>query len=475
MSALYATLRLVWRPLALLQLGLVWVVVAFLLQIVPDVSEVVPVLRALWLGAATPGMLAALWVVLVVGPAGAGIILAVNRIDLQHTTASWHLPALRRRLLSGTIVCGLLVAAVPAVLVARNDGTTGATLAAFSVAFAAFGAPGFWLDTAVSRAARVLAALPMLAAIAWPTSMARLAHDSPLLVAALAGALAGWQLYAIRSDRAARLRPFRWSASRQSGSRTLYWSGRKVRPFEWRQSLATNRLLPWLRAAARESETRYPLAHLGAAAVTVLMARLLDLPQTIPLYAGSFLLKSSLQLRMPILYPLSRVRRAQLAYLGTVIDAATYFLFAGVLLYVTALVPLPRLPSVDWESPRPILWVLAWGGSLALAPVAQWHGLGQPTGDRLTGARLIGFLAWLLGYAFLVVLAAGQINVATRADAGPERALAALLVLLLVVQAIHAVLVFGRYTRGDLAGAPATYADLRISAGSGLAARRAGM
>jgi hypothetical protein len=232
----------------------------------------------------------------------------------------------------------------------------------------------------------------------------------------------------------------------------LYWAERKTRRSEWRSRLASARLLTWLRAASYESGALYPLPDLGAAAMCVLFVRLFEFPLGIPLLAGAFFLKSGTQLRMQVPYPLSRVRRARLAYAGSVIDAVTYFLFVGLLLYATELVPPPHLPGVDWAQPRPLVWVLAWGCSLALAPIAQWRLIARPHEDlqRLTGAQRFGLVAWLFGYALLVILAAGQINVATRSTGGLDSALIATGILMVVTQAIHAAMVYGYFTRSDL-------------------------
>jgi hypothetical protein len=280
----------------------------------------------------------------------------------------------------------------------------------------------------------------------------QLADDYPLLVTTLGLALAGWQLPAIASERLARLRPFCWSALHRSSSRALYWKHRKVRRPEWRRPLASERLLPWLRAAMYESEMRYPLAHLRTAALTVLTARLIDLPQVVPIWAGSVLMTADLQLHMRTAYPLSRVRRAQLAYAGTVVDAVTYFLFLGALLYATSLVPLPRLPSVDWTPSPAIEWVLMWGCSLALAPIAQWSRVSRPdeATSRLRGTRMAAYLVRLLAYVFVVILVAGAIYEPARGAGDLERSFIAIGVIAVLAQVTHAVLVYLHYTRGDL-------------------------
>jgi hypothetical protein len=295
-------------------------------------------------------------------------------------------------------------------------------------------------------------ALPLIAVVARPGWTAQLGQEHPVLWTAMGLVLVGLQLPAITSARMARVRPFRWSRLRRSGSRAPYWENRKVGRRAWRQSLATRRLLPWLRAAGYESEARYPLAHLGLAALTVLAARPIDIPTVVPVFAGAFLMKSGLQLRMRIAYPLSRGRRAGLAYAGTVVEAATYFLFLGALLYATSLVPLPRLPSVDWESSRAIHWVLVWGCSLALVPIVQWRRIRWPAEevDRLSGTRLLGFLLRLLAYMFFVGLAAERITAFTGVAGDIGRSLVAVGMLVVLAQATHAILVYVHFTRRDI-------------------------
>jgi hypothetical protein len=100
--------------------------------------------------------------------------------------------------------------------------------------------------------------------------------------------------------------------------------------------------------------------------------------------------------------------------------------------------------------------MLAWGCSLALAPVAQWRGVRWPDElpGSLSGIRLLGFLAQFFLYALLVIFAAGQINVATRSTGGIDTALIAVGMLIVITQAIHAALVFAYCTRSDLVRSP---------------------
>jgi len=453
MTSLYATLRLVWRPLTLLQLAVTWMIVAFLLQVVPDVSQVVPVLHALWAGTATPGMVKAFWVVLTIAPAGIGLIVAMARIDLQHTTLAWHLPDARRRLLTGTLACAAAVALVLTPVMTRNA-APGATLAAFTLAAYAFLLPGFVFDVVVPRPARVLMALPFTAMVGWPGSTAALAHQHPFVVGALGAALAGLLLPAIASPGLARLRPFRWSGLRRSSSRSQYWESRKGARRAWGQSLASDRLVPWLRAAAHEAEVRFPLAHVAHAALAVLVTRLIDQPILLPILAGSFLMKSGLQLRTRMAYPLSRLRRAELAYAGAAIEAVTYFVSLGVLLYVTTLVSVPRLPTVDWEPSTGWDMVLVWGCSIALVPVAQWRALRWPDEirTRAPGPWMLGPIAQFLVYGALVLVSASVLNRSARVAGDLGTALMAMGALLLVAQVTFAAAVYARFTRSDLLG-----------------------
>ena len=68
--------------------------------------------------------------------------------------------------------------------------------------------------------------------------------------------------------------------------------------------------------------------------------------------ATGFLMGSGTQLSARICYPLSRLQRAQLTYLGTAIDAVTFFGITAVLIYISDAVPLPQASAVTLRSAR---------------------------------------------------------------------------------------------------------------------------
>ena len=450
MKSLRAVLDLVLRPLTLLLLSFVAIVSATQLQEVGGVSEVMTVLRPLWHGTPTPAMIAAWWQALAIVPAGLGVIVAMNRLNLQHTTQSWHLPGLGRRLLAGTAALAAAVAFPLAVFTSRVAPPS-VTIAAFCLAFYAFLVPGLVFDKAVPLAARILLPIPLLAMILRPGASAQMAATYPVPIAALSLTLAAAHLPAIASARMARLRPFRWSVFHASGA--LYWASRRVRRADWRHPLTTERLVPWLRAAAHQSPTRYPLPFLLSASIAVVLARLVDAPAFLPMLAGSIMMTPvGLQLKPRLPYPLSRARRAQLAYAGTITDAAIYFGILAAMLALSSLLPLPRLPFIDREASRAIAWVLMPGCAFALIPIAQWGGLLWPDAPtKRQGTMHAGLVALFVTYVLAVAFAAYVIGRAAGDDL--PRTLIAIGAAALATQVIHAALVHSHFTTADLLSA----------------------
>jgi hypothetical protein len=186
----------------------------------------------------------------------------------------------------------------------------------------------------------------------------------------------------------------------------------------------------------------------------VLVTRLIEQPFMLPILAGSFLIKTGLQLRTRMTYPLSRLRRAELAFAGAAVEAVAYFVSLGVLLYVASLVPVPRLPSVDWEPSTGWGMLLVWGCSLALAPVAQWRAVRWPDEirTRAPGPWMLGPIAQLLVYGVMVLAISSFLNRSARVAGDLVTASMAMGALLLVAQVTFAVAVYAHFTRRDLVG-----------------------
>jgi hypothetical protein len=377
MSAAGALPRLFLRPAALWVLfPLAWalfVPVALLLESGVHV-------RALWTGGAPEAVRRSLWLLMLLVPAAFGVLAADARLAVQHARFAWTLPGARGALLGSTLAVAALPAAALALFMLHHTDATIA-VAAFAVAFAAFHVPGWAFDAALPRAARILVAAGYAAAVFRPTPFLGAVEGAPLPAALMALALAGVLLRAQFSDAAARARLERWS-SFAPANRAAYWATRGRSERRWTQDLATERLRPWLRAAAYEASGGRRLAlgarHLAVASVAVVWGHV-GADASIVMIVGAVALASGgVQLRSPQLQPLSRRARADIAAAGSLIDAASFCALAGAVLLVTNALPLPTLPFFADGGTADAQWRTALALTFAWAPIAQWRVVRTP-------------------------------------------------------------------------------------------------
>jgi hypothetical protein len=454
MSTPYALLRLTWRPWTLLVLPAMALVFAMVFD-QGDAS-----LHAIWHGDSSWPVRDALWHLVALGPMALGVLAAIYRLEMQHTTLACTLPGLRRGMLAGMLAIGVPVAAMLALLMGRIAPTS-AAIAAFALALFWFLVPGAALDVALPRPARWLAGIAMIGGLlssgdvgvdysaeGW---VGPLVQAQPVLTSLVALGCAAALLWVQASPALARRRPLLWSALAPSRAQALFWARQQHVRLAWRTSLVTERLGPWLRAAIYESQA-FPRAQVALPVIAALLLIALGKPSWLWFFAGLLFTQGGFQLRTNLPYPLSRNQRTTLAYAGTLVHAGLFCVVAGVVLLVLGLVPLadlglPLFPPDDARAFNS--WPTSLGLAFALAPIAQWAVIRWSGVENSRRARRIERLGCLLVYMLACGLAALALSGPTFAG-HPRDTAVGVVALAVVVQIVHWFAVRRYFTTRDL-------------------------
>jgi hypothetical protein len=333
-----------------------------------------------------------------------GFAVAFPRLELQHATFSWTLPGARGGLLAGTVLVGVCTAGAAALVLGRAAPLSFA-VPALAVGFFWFVAGSVVADVALPRMVRWPLVLAWLLAVVRPAESSRLLDAWPWTFALLALGMGTGLLAAQFSRRSSRARHFLWSSA-APGATALYWAGRKGVARDWTQSLATERLGPWLRAAAYEGSggraVSFPARHLFLA-FAVLWGHLTNQPGITIIMVGSFLSVGQIGLFTTLPYPLSRVRRAHVALAGAAMEAVTVTAFIAVLVVGTQAAGIPVLGWFAGEEPG-VTWGAAVGMAWAWAPVAQWVSIRWPVQRQPPDVQRRFFLPWFVAVGVYVLL-----------------------------------------------------------------------
>ena len=421
-------LRLAWRPLTILQ-----VLAAVFIYFLPLVTRPIDgALQSIWHGTATPHQRLALWRAVILFPGFFGLFLGYYRLELQHTLMSWPLPAMRRGLIRGAATVALTLALVGSWLMLRNANPSLA-IAAFAIALVAFALGWFLYDVAVPWLPRAAAVAVLLAAAFSPAWLATRAESHPLLAAALALSALAPVMSATVSVPLARRRVLLGRYFDPSGPFPFAISG-ITRPDEWRLSLVTERLLPWIRAAVYESTRRYPRDYIMGAIVIVLLARVTGIT-AIPIVAlCTWLISSGVRLH-ELWYPLSRAKRARVAYGGMLVDAATYIAVLSLIMLFSYALPLPtvRILNIAYDTDTPRIWAFTIMTAAAFTPIAQWAQLHWPDSPR---KRHSSWRQWAMLWRVIIFMIATGIWVGVVGDNGSGEADAGRFLLLTLALAV---------------------------------------
>lgn len=449
----YALLRLTWRPMTLLVLP------AMALALVMAFDQGDASIGDIWRGDSSWPVRDALWHLVAVGPMMPGFIAAIYRLEMQHTMLAVALPGLRRGMIAGTLAIGLPVAATLALLMGRVAPIS-AAITAFALGLCSFLLPGAAIDVALPRPVRWLAGIAMIGGLlssgdvgvdysaeGWFGPMAA-AH--PVLTSLLALGCAAGLLWLQISPGLARRRPFLWSGLAPSRAQSSFWARQRPSWLGWHTSLTTEGLSPWLRAAIYES-CGFARGHRALPVIAVLLATVVGKPSWLWMFAGLGFTMRGLQLSTTLPYPLSRTRRAKIAYAGTLIDAALFCVVAGIVLLMISLLPLAALQLPLFapdEAGAFNSWPISLGLAFALAPIAQWPVILWSVGLRRT--HPIGRIVYVVAYMIACAVAARALS--SPGFAGSPRDTAIGIVALAIgVQIVHWFAMRAHFTTRDLA------------------------
>jgi hypothetical protein len=433
----YALLRLLARPMTLIP-------ALIILGSIPALRAAGPLIDAM---TGMPG--ASAWRTIMVAPALVGLFVAIFRLELQHTRLGWVLPGVRGGVAAGVTVVAVIVAA--AFVWLTGAAATGRTaLGVFAVAVTSFALSGVIVDAVLPRAARLAAALLLSAGVAVPVQTARLALDVPAAAGAFAAAVFGAALAGWMTGRGVRLRAVRWSVFAPGSAAHLYWTKRRPARRSWSGRLDTAATGMWLKAAAFASVRGFPTGHLRTSAVFAVAAVLMNAPYMIVIALPAFLAEAGTQLHGALTYPLSRSRRADVAFAGTLLDAGV-LLGAGVLvaLALTALGVAP-LPMFADESARHGYWLQA-GFGLVSAPILLYDAARRAALARPVASADASYVAVAALYG-LAAIGGAEMTRRMFADA-PTAATAGVAVLAVLVHATHWLVLRRFFARADLGAA----------------------
>jgi hypothetical protein len=354
-------------------------------------------------------------------PAVFGFAVAIARLEFQLAPQSWTLPGARRGLLAGALAVAVPIAAVSALVnayVAAEGSVAAAGTVAFALALLSHATAGTAIDSGVPRVLRWSAFLLLAVAAVRPASLLLLTAAAPWTLAVAAGGVAALLLAVQQSRAAARRRLSRWSAIAPGIRTGMYWANRHAARGRRPRNLATDRVAPWVRAAAYEGAGGRRVSLLSQflimAGLAVLAGHLIASPFQTVLLAGIFLVQGRVRLTSPARYPLSRARQADIATAGAAIEAAVFMaLVAGITLAVRS----SGLPMIAWfadDVTSRFGWAAAIAAAFVWAPVAQW-GLvvwpGYPGQHGFDSRRLVLLLIYIVP-AFLTALLLDGMNIA---------------------------------------------------------------
>jgi hypothetical protein len=327
----------------------------------------------------------AAWQLALLVPAVVGFTVALSRLELQHAAFSWSLPALQRSVLAGVLLIAVPLAAASAVVVARSTAGDAISVgvAGFAVAMFAFAVAFVLPDAVLPRALRYTLPLLLLAAAFRPDVWAGMVAAAPWAVAAVTLTAATALLRISLSKEVARRRHARWSAFAPHRT-VMYWATQPSPDVRWTQSLATDRVLPWLRAVMYASRhPRIPFVGFMLFLVTIagLSGYIINSPVQVLIIGGISLVQGRPWLNAGMFYPLSRRRRADVMTAALVAEGATLALLLTLVGAAFAWL------SVAWPGPfaddaTSVSWTAAVGMTVAFAPLAQWSRILWPVRDR---------------------------------------------------------------------------------------------
>jgi hypothetical protein len=453
MSSAYALARLFRRPATLVVLFPVLLTLGFALG-----TESAGTLNALrTMGIADPHLVQSLWrlhgtIALL------GIVVAGVSREPQMGMYGWTLPGLDKKLSRAiavfAVICATLLGAGMATVAGTGIGiaVTGSSLLAFAVGMDL-------LDPVRSMNYRRVLFVSLLLALWKPEYLHRVALLSPIAFALVTTGAAVFIFLRAHSRTTMRVRPFLSDSSMGIGSVAAlraYWAGKKSPRTEWHEPFYGAGSRTWIRAAIYESFSGRSGGWFGYVAFQIILgvafAYGLNGPWFIGLTGAQTFLYNGLQLRMPVLYPISRNGRADIHFLSSLFENALYFGSSAVAIWLLYSYGPGHLPSFsNGETVTPTSAVLDVAFAFALMPVVQWAKTKGPF-IAAPGTSQKWNKYYLYVIAFLVPYMTATITVKT-SDLTLANALFLAALLSVVVQGVYWFALHWHFKRTNLVAA----------------------
>ncbi|MES2178373.1 MAG: hypothetical protein V4550_10995 [Gemmatimonadota bacterium] len=400
-------------------------------------------------GVSSPEVLVAVWRETLMIPLGVGIAIGIATGMLRSRPFAWTLPSLDRRLLGGALPVMVLLAAAIAFAHSPVIGLV-PSLAAAGVSLLAYAVGATLVSPEFGKVARTVIAGGVLAMVLRPQALVDLASRAPLEVAlACSGAAA---LLMVRGATATVAREYHrvGGEALQHGlaARLVFGSKRELPQYA---PLEADTLVGWWRAANYSAQTglgrlAVPVAFMVSFAYVTGNPALLIMSIALPMHGMGVG-----QPEGRLLYPLSRARRGQLAYLRSLALILTSTLLVA--LFATPLFLLRPFPQVLVSAGTPSVNVAPLlCACFAWAPVAHWASTRPPLMDtrrQYVGAQLVARFGGLM--VFLIVVMSTRGAYRGFADRLPFAVwLVSFGLLVVVIQGLHYLLIRRAYASRDL-------------------------
>lgn len=416
MGSPYALFRLMWRPLLPAMLFMVALAAAFPMLLL-DPGDGWDPLRLLWDRSAEPVVRSAAWRLVILVSAAAGAMLSTVRQEVAMSGLAWSLPGVRRGWQSATLIVALPVSGGLGWLVYRG-GPPAEAVAAIGLSAFWFLVPGALMLAGLPRGTKAALGGLLIASVAFATQVHTVVAGAPWTVAMLAvvGAVLLFR-HQFSAATARKQSSLEEVLARMWDRGFLWWSFSAKG--EWGGRLQDARMVPWLLAAGHESGHgslfRYARSVAWAALIFGLVVRLLGGAEMLPLYVGMMIGGRALQLQSALPYPLSRRARADLAFIGGIVEASLLAFGMLLVLWCLSIVDFPILAQFELHR-NEVSLSTALAVSLAWLPIMIWGSI-RPMQLQMH-PRQLPFVTRIGAFILYIVLAMGSLEVLRWEPAG---------------------------------------------------------
>ncbi len=417
MSSPYALFRLMWRPLLAAMLFFVLLAIAFPLAQLETVDGWNPFWR-LWHTGDDPQVRVEAWRLVSLLPVAVGAVLSTLRLEVTMSQLGWTLPGIRRGWQNATLFVAVPIALVLATIVWRG-GPPAEAAAAFALSAFWFLVPGALMLAGLPCAAKYALGGLLIASFALAVQVRALVAGASLAIALLAAAGAVLLFRHHFSAATARRQSSMEEVLARMWDRGSLWRSFGSKG-EWSHRLQDAGLGRWLLAASHEAGHGSLLRYARSVAWAVLfggaMVHLLGGSHMLPLWLGMMIGGRAMQLQSVLPYPLSRRARAELAFVGGLVEAVTVTIGILLVLWGLSIVGMPMLAPFDDLERTPLSLPLAMCAAFTWLPIMIWGSI-RPM-QLQTQPRQPGFVGRMGAFVLYIFLTMGSADVLRGVSSG---------------------------------------------------------